>query len=103
MLCPTLDKWRPLILLCFIFISDRYNIIVLMFQIDEVQQLDGIESVCRRVVELLLVRRTAGHRRDGRLEKRLQHQRILHIRRQRDDRAGQRNVKVHYSLYPGPS
>lgn len=68
-------------------------------QIDEVQQLDGAEPVRGRAVELLPVRRTAGHRRDGHLEERLQHQRVLHIRRQPDDRAGQRNAKVRLHIF----
>lgn len=63
-------------------------------QTDEVQQLDGAEFFRGRVVELLLVRRTAGHRRNGRVEERVQYQRIFHIRRRGDGRVGQRHAKV---------
>jgi len=61
---------------------------------DEVQRLDGIESVCGRAVELLPVRRTAGRCCDGHIQEPLQHQCVLHIHRQCYDRARQRNVEV---------
>lgn len=71
------------------------NVTLLFTQANEIQQLDGIEFICGRTVKLLLVCRTAGDRCDGHLEKCLQHQCVLHIRHQRDDHAGQRNVKVY--------
>lgn len=79
----------------YINIIDYY---CLPLQFNEIQQLDRIEFVRGRTVELLLVRGTASNRRDGHLEKCLQHQRVLHIHHQRDDRAGQRNAKVYIIL-----